>query len=298
MALNCSADLKIGLSHVLPVASDSPIFTATARMGTITKALQLLDFFSREQPEIGLSQFQKLALRDKATVYRHLTELVDNGFLEQDQHSRNYRLGPAVLRLSNVRESTDPLRTTLDPLARQLSRRLNELVHVSVLQGDILATICYANHCSAALRVSFDESELLPLHATSSGYAVLAFGPGTVVDDVCAGKLQSFTEHTVTDADALYAVVNETRQRGYSLSTGIKEDGVASCAAPVFNSASEAYGAISVTFPTVRGSHNQLLTLTSSLLATARLATVQTGGQLPDGLEAVWSATDQISIAV
>ena len=73
-------------------------------MGTITKALELLNLFSRTKPEIGLMEFARLSGRDKATVHRHLTELEENGFVEQHPQTRAYRLGPAILRLTAVRE--------------------------------------------------------------------------------------------------------------------------------------------------------------------------------------------------
>ena len=53
-------------------------------MGTISKALGLLDHFTPEKSEIGLSEFQRLSGYSKATTYRHLVALHEAGFLEQD----------------------------------------------------------------------------------------------------------------------------------------------------------------------------------------------------------------------
>ena len=52
-------------------------------MGTITKALTLLNLFSANRTEMGLAEIVRLSGRDKATVHRHLVELQENGFLEQ-----------------------------------------------------------------------------------------------------------------------------------------------------------------------------------------------------------------------
>ena len=104
-------------------------------MGTITKALELLNFFSRSRPEIGLGEFVRLSGRDKATVHRHLVELEANGFLDQHPDTRAYRLGPALLRLSGVREITHPVRSVLRPIVTQMADDLGELVHVSLIQA-------------------------------------------------------------------------------------------------------------------------------------------------------------------
>jgi len=79
-------------------------------MGTISKALDLLGHFSSTRSQIGLTEFVTLTRRDKATVHRHLSELEQNGFLEQHPQTRAYRLGPALLRLAAVREAAFPMR--------------------------------------------------------------------------------------------------------------------------------------------------------------------------------------------
>ena len=110
-------------------------------MGTITKALSLLNQFSRQRPEIGLIEMTKITGRDKATVHRHLSELTENGFLEQNAVSRLYRLGPAILRLASVRETNHPIRRILRPIVEEAAETIGELAHFSLLQGDILSPV-------------------------------------------------------------------------------------------------------------------------------------------------------------
>ena len=64
-------------------------------MGTISKSLELLNYFSVATPEIGLSEFRVLTGKDKATVYRYLCELEESGFVEQDRGHKKYRIGSA-----------------------------------------------------------------------------------------------------------------------------------------------------------------------------------------------------------
>ena len=111
-------------------------------MGTITKALELLNEFSPSRAEIGLVEMARLTGRDKATVHRHLTELEANGFLEQNPSTRAYRLGAAVLRLAALREHSFPTRRLLRPLVTELAEEIGELVHASLLQSDGLSPLC------------------------------------------------------------------------------------------------------------------------------------------------------------
>ena len=100
---------------------------------------------------------------DKATVHRHLSELEQNGFLEQHPVTRAYRLGPAILRLSAVRETTNPLRSVVRPIILELSNEVGELVHFSLLQGLNLSPVHNADPRIHGTQVFFEEAELLPL---------------------------------------------------------------------------------------------------------------------------------------
>ncbi|MCB1386859.1 MAG: IclR family transcriptional regulator [Nitratireductor sp.] len=250
-------------------------------MGTISKALDLLNFFSRRTPEIGLGEFVRLSGRDKATVYRHLVELEANGFLEQDARSRAYRLGPAVLRLAGVREATHPVRSLLRPIVEQLARDTGELAHVSLLQGRMLSPICHYDPHLHGTRVNFNEAEMLPLHATSSGVAVLAFSPRGLLDKVLAGKLKAYSPHTITDPQTLTDTVRKAAAQGFSqMGRGFDEE-VTSQAAPVFDTTGEAIGAISVALPMVRAEAGKLRTIAAELVAAANAASHLLGGSRP-----------------
>lgn len=250
-------------------------------MGTITKALELLNFFSRGRAHIGLGEFVKLSGRDKATVHRHLVELEANGFLEQNPESRAYRLGPALLRLSAVREVALPMRAMLRPIVAELAHATGELAHASILQGEMLSPVCSVDPMQHGTQVSFDESEMLPLHATSSGLAVLAFGPPALSAAVLSGPLPRFTPDTPTDPNRLRAVIARTRDAGISRLDQAFDSEVSSQGAPIFDGKGLAMGALSVAVPTVRATPGKLDAIRDHLIASARRATLSLGGSFP-----------------
>ncbi|WP_292025779.1 IclR family transcriptional regulator [Maritimibacter sp. UBA3975] len=250
-------------------------------MGTITKALELLDFFSKSRAEIGLGDFVKLTGRDKATVHRHLVELMQNGWLEQDPTTRAYRLGPAILRLSAVREATYPTRALIRPVVHRLSEDVGELVHASLLQGDQLSPIYFADPRRHGVQVHFNLSELLPLHATSSGLAVLAFSSDDLRTRILNGAMTAYTDQTVTDPDTLRALIDETRRTGLASSANAFDPEVASQGTAIFGSGDRPVGALSVSVPSVRATPDHLATIRGPLIQAARDITRSLGGTYP-----------------
>lgn len=265
-------------------------------MGTITKALELLAFFSRANPSIGLTDFVRLAQRDKATVHRHLVELEQNGFLEQDKVSRAYRLGPAILRLTGVREATFPMRAVLRPLVTQMAEDAGELVHVSLLQGDFMSPVFHADPKRHGTAVSFDEAQLQPLHATASGLAALAFTSDKLRKHILSKPLKPYTDRTITDATTLQDTLHQIRRYGVARSDRAFDPEVASQGVPLFDQSGDVIGALSIAVPTVRLDEGRLALLESILRGGMAAVTVSLGGNIPPSFAALWADTDPSNI--
>lgn len=258
-------------------------------MATITKALTLLNIFSSLRPQIGLSEFAGLVQRDKATVHRHLTELEQNGFVEQDPVSKNYRLGPALLRLAAVRERTFPTRDAVVAKVMALSDELGELVHVSLLQGNMMSPLFHADTQSHGTRVHFDEAEMLPIHATSSGIAMLAYGPKKLLQRITTSPLKTHTSKTITDSHALIRDVEKTRERGYSYSDQGFEEEVCSFATPVFDQNQQTVGTVAVALPKSRLTPEKERDIVATLRKGSATVSSAFGGVVPEELKMVWA---------
>ena len=256
-------------------------------MGTITKALDLLSHFSASRPEIGLSEFARLAGRDKATVHRHLSELAQNGFLEQGEAGGPYRLGPTLVRLASMRERTFPARNAVAPIVTALADKVGELVHASQLKGDTLLPLCHADLQMFGVRINYDETEALPLHATASGLAVLAFGPPILAQRLQKRQIARYTDHTETDLSRLDAMIEAARCQGFGLSDALFEEDVMAIAAPYFDGSGTAAGAVAIATPSSRAQRAAHAPL---LLDAAADITRALGGAIPDNVERLWRA--------
>lgn len=265
-------------------------------MGTITKALTLLTHFSSDRGEIGLASFVRLSGGDKATVRRHLVELEKNGFLEQHPETRGYRLGPAILRLASVREAHFPIRNAIRPVVDHMAETLGELVHASLLQGNVMSPVYHCDPRHHSLRVIFDVGEVLPLHATASGLAMLAFGPEGMADMALSGELLSYSPTTVVARSDLLHLVQLTRERGYSFSDQFLTKEILSHGLPFFGPEGEAIGTIAVPTPQSRltGEHKKQILI--ELSAGCQAITRSCGGQVPQAILEKWESFQDLEI--
>jgi DNA-binding IclR family transcriptional regulator len=257
-------------------------------LGTITKALELLDLFTRQTPQIGLSEAARISGTNKATCFRLLTELMAYGLVEQDSRTRDYRLGPAVLRLAALREAAVPLRTASRPILTELAEATGESAHSSVLTGGLLKMLDFVYSHRHATKVIFEDTEVLPFHATSSGLAALAFAPSGLVDQVLEQNLAPITADTVTDPAKLRENLTKVRASGYAISDGGFEADVIGIAVPVFGQNGECIGAFAVATPKMRMTpvlHGQILR--ALVDASSRISRLL-GGILPTEIVSIW----------
>ena len=222
-------------------------------MKTVRNALALLDYFTVNQPEWGLSDLARASAHDKATTLRLLKPLVESHFLIQDGQNRKYRLGHAVLTLARTREACFPLGSALQPVLQSLAADAAELAHAAVPGNGAMMTIGSAEAQQRATRVFIDPSEPLPFHATASGLAYLAFAdPAWRETTLKARSFDAVTPHTPTQTSQIRALVEQTRQRGYAVSDQTFENEVVGVAVPFFDEHGCAQGTLAVATPTSR----------------------------------------------
>lgn len=220
-------------------------------MGTIGKALTLLDILSGMEKEAGLTEIAQACGYDKATTRRFLVELEKHGFVEQHSESRKYHLGAAPVRLARIREARYPLLRTALPHMKRLVAQVDETVHLAEYSAGRLSTI-HVEDSSKAHRVFVDVGTILPYHATASGLAFISACPQPEIEAAIAGPLDAFTDYTMTDAASFRRNIAETQAKGYSVGRQGMEVGVISTAAAIRAPGMRPVGTLAMAAPVSR----------------------------------------------
>lgn len=227
----------------------------------------------------------RLSGLNKATVHRLLGDLLDQGFVEQTGPGGAYRLGPVYLRLAALREAVVPMREVAHAVLTDLSEVTGETAHMSVLQGRALSVLTYAYSQRHGTRVTMEDAEVISLHATSSGLAVLAYSPADFVDEVLSGPLDKRTPETVTDPAVIRDKLAEVQKTGIAESVSGFELDVHSHACPIFDAREVCIGAIAVAAPVTRMDPDLKRCIEAALLSAAPDLTRLLGGFVPNAFK-------------
>jgi DNA-binding IclR family transcriptional regulator len=249
-------------------------------MSTVAKAISLLEVLGSGTPETALADLARSAGFDKATTRRLLVALIAQGLVEQDGATRLYRLGAGLTRLALMREAQFPFLRMAVPVVEALAAETGETVHLSEHSKRGLISV-HVIESAKANRVSVPLGEVLPMHATASGIAFLAFTEEHVRQDVLAGPMPPFTPFTIGNAVTLAEHVAAARARGHSVGSQGFEEGVMSVAAPILGAEGFAIGVIAVAAPRVRTQKADIERLGASVTAAAREISERLFGPLP-----------------
>ena len=253
-------------------------------MGTVSKALSLLNYFSRQRPEIGLSDLARMSGMNKATVYRHMSEMAAQGIVEQTQTGKSYRLGAEVLRLAALREAAVPLLEVARAQLKHLSDETGETAHLSIIQGLKLNALAHHYSTRHGTRVTMEDAEVLSFHGTASGLSILAFAAPAFRDQVLTAPLTAHTAHTETNPDRIRERLSDIRATGFAQSVGGFEADVHSIATPVFGPDALPIGALAVAVPVSRMTDDMIALCQNRLATCASDLTRRIGGFAPADL--------------
>ena len=218
---------------------------------SVDRAIRILKTLSGGTGRLGVSELSARLGLAKGTVHGLLRTLQSHGLVEQHADSDKYQLGPELLNLSNRYLDLNELRSRSLAWSELLALRTQEAVRVAVLHGRGALVVHHVFRPDSTLQI-LEVGEMLPLHATALGKAVLAYLPADVQTDLIGNELRKLTGHTIDTRTALKRELTAIRKRGYALEREEAVIGEAGVAAPIFDRRTEAVGAVGIAGPRSR----------------------------------------------
>ncbi len=249
-------------------------------MRTLAKSLMILDLFSEAQPAWRLSEIAASTGLDRSTAHRMLKTLLEFGYLSHERESKRYQLGATIQRLARTREAVVATAPFYREILETLTQQTQETSHASLIAGFQIATIavCEGHHAS---RVVVAAGGRLDMHATASGLACLAYGPGQLLERALSQPLPAYAPTTPLTASDLEQRLGDIRTRGYALADGTFDPEVFGIAAPIFGHEQTAIGAIAVASPFSRMTPVSRLKIARATVEAALRASAVEAGHVP-----------------
>ena len=220
--------------------------------GTVGKALAVLDRIASYGRPVRFGELLAESDMPKATLYRFVQTLTNQGMLQYDADRQTYAPGLRLVRLAHAAWAQSSLAPVARPHLDALSHETGETVHLAQLDH---AQVLYVDKRNARDPVDMfsQAGKVGPAYCTGVGKAMLAFLPDAELQTALAQQSwHRFTPATHVSPGSLRAELAEIRAEGLSFDREEHEPGIVCVATPILNAQSRPIGAMSVTGTTRR----------------------------------------------
>jgi IclR family transcriptional regulator, pca regulon regulatory protein len=243
----------------MPKAGKDPGFSQSLERG-----LAILAAFTPDRPALGISELARTLGLTRSTTHRYAATLATLGYLQQDDSTRKYRLGPRVLDLGFAVLGSLELREIAAPHLRQLTDTTGYTANLAIRDDTDVILIDRVrgrpgpyHHLEFTLHVG----SRIPAYCSATGKALLAFLPPPDLDRLL--NRIDFVQRgprTLTSKRTLLTELDQVRRTGIAVNDEELESALRSIAAPVRSRTGQVVAAVNLAIPWSPAPISELLT--------------------------------------
>ncbi len=234
------------IASLTPLAENSERATDGARTA-VDKAFEILAALPAGGQFVGVSELARSMQLSKSTVFRLLTTMERNGFVERE--GGRYRLGRRLHDIGAQVYEPRPgrLHELLSPIMAALYERSRETVHLGVLRDNevvLLGRLHGRRTTPHALRIG----ARFPAHCSAMGKAILAHDPDAT-DALLTRRLIARTPRSIVAPQQFRAELRRTRDTGIATNEQEARAGLSCVAVVLRDTARRPIAALSISGP-------------------------------------------------
>jgi DNA-binding IclR family transcriptional regulator len=241
------------------------------------KITEILDAFSLSRPSMTLGEIQQVTGLPTSTVQRLVSNMVAQRLL--DRAGDQIRIGARMAYWAATAVKDLDVLSVVNPVLKEIRDKTGETACFFKVEQTFRVCVAIAE-TRHALRRDMYVGKVIPLHAGSASRVLLAWSP-ELAEKILASPLEPLTDGTVTSPDELRTLIARARADGYAITAGEREDSASGLSAPVFDSAADIVGAITISGPMVRMPREQCEAWVDLLVGYAEQVTRTIGGRIP-----------------
>ncbi|GEK70251.1 IclR family transcriptional regulator [Paracoccus denitrificans] len=226
--------------------------------GPLDRALAILDFVaSQRKPVTTVEIAQELGL-PVPTAHRLISNLEARQMVQKAPGTKRFWVGNRLVVLAGKTISNAFRTARRHAVLTAVAGEIGEQCEIGIVRNN---RVVYVDSVRVAPSqgLQFDPGTDAPLYCTSTGKIYLSRMPGAARDKLVRTlPMQQHTPNTITDPDALLAVLAEVRRKGWASTNEEYVQGVVGCAVPITAPDGTLIACLGVSVPTARVRYDEL----------------------------------------
>lgn len=221
--------------------------TGSSVKSVLSRIVRIVESFEPDIPALRVSDIARRADLHVATASRLIEELVRYGWLYRDG-DRRIRIGLRLWEDASRASPTLGLREAAMPFMEDLHAVVGHHVQLGLRNECEVLFVERLSAPGAVINLTRIAGRL-PLHASSSGVVLLAYGPAWLQEKVLTGPLRAYTSQTIVDSGQLRTMLADIRRNGSAVCRGFIDERAAGVAVPIRGRDTTVLAALSAVVP-------------------------------------------------
>jgi DNA-binding IclR family transcriptional regulator len=220
---------------------------------SLRKALQILEGMTKIHTPARLQDIAQSLDLPQSTLLRFLNTYIDFGYVNQDPDTSCYYLTLKLTEMGFRAKDNFPFQNSLAKYVKQISQAFHESASLCVERDMRMVYIAIEEGPDRMLQTLQRIGRIAPMHATGVGKLHLTnYSDVRLTELVRKYGLPKYTEHTITDMDALKQEIDTVKRQGFAMDNEECETGVRCIAVPIRDYTGAVAAAFSISAPVTR----------------------------------------------
>ncbi len=219
---------------------------------TAEKILQVLEMYSLEKSEWGLTELSDSLNLSKSVVYRILNTLENENYLHKNSKTKKYKLGRKLIKLGEVARKQFNFIEMVEKDLQKLADKSQETVLMDIPDNNNKVYVIKKIESYKNIKYTCNIGDEVPLYVGAYGKAILANMSQIKIEEVINNGLSKFTDNTITNPKVLRNELERIKKEGYAVSIGEWNPGGLSIASPIFGVDGKVMASVGVSGPEFR----------------------------------------------
>jgi DNA-binding IclR family transcriptional regulator len=167
-----------------------------------------------------------------ATVHRTIIQLEKAGFLQRDEKTSQYQIGPRLWHIGSSYLANHRVLRAAMPYLAQMQEAEGIVIQITERIGNLAVAVYSAQRLAEDITKAHYGYHF-PLHCGSKGQVLLAYEDPAFIDAYLRRDLERLTSETITDPAVLRAELAKIRQAGMALTVADVQPFTGSMSAPI-----------------------------------------------------------------
>jgi DNA-binding IclR family transcriptional regulator len=222
-----------------PKAQTSEKYSAPA----LSKGLDILELLASRSDGMRKSEIANDLDRSVSEIFRMLAVLVDRGYVSLNQTNEHYSLSLKLFEMAHLHPPIKRLTTVAAEIMADLAVRLNQSVHLAILNGNDVLVIAQ-NDPPGNNITSVRLGARIPVAITASGAVLVSHFSATQLKEFCDQLTGASAQQIKTFKDN----VTQISQHGVCISPSLVIAGVQNISVPVTDYSGATIAALTVPY--------------------------------------------------